>query len=71
MATNDKGKTRNLDRISAILFFFSALMFAIVGIASLVNEGFSNWTGLSDTALAIMFGGMAVVFWQKSKGKAK
>lgn len=54
-------------KICFILYTISACLFALTGIMTIIEEGISKMTGITDLGLSIAFGSLAFLYYKKYK----
>lgn len=54
-------------KLCAIFHSISSVAFTFSGVLSVVNNGFKDWTCITNFALGITFGSLAYMYFQKYK----
>ena len=54
-------------KLCAIFHSISSVAFTFSGVLSVVNNGFNDWTCITNFALGITFGSLAYMYFQKYK----
>ena len=64
-----KNNSKKEDKICFILHTISSILFIISGVLNLVDKGFNEWTGITNIALGVTFGSLAIMYYKKYKSK--